>query len=277
MSNITGTSYFFDRARTRMGALERGAEQLQEQIATGKRLTTASQDAAAWQRLQGLIQVQADTRSFSGNIEVARSVLATTDTTLGNITTGLQRAHELALRAASGSLSPSDRAIIAEEMSAIVADLDELADTKDARGLPLFDDSAAAIPVADGVNVVTNESEGRVFGTIRATLSSYVTTLRTGDNAAGLAASQTAIAALTSASANVASIHGSIGARAARVEIVAAAAADSAEVIAVERKGIEATDLTATIADLQKTMTVLEATQASFSKLTQLSIFNYLR
>ncbi len=277
MSNITGTSYFFDRARTRMGALERGAEGLQEQIATGKRLTTASQDAAAWQRLQGLIRAQADNGAYTGNIELARSVLATTDTTLGSIQTGLQRAHELALRAASGSMSPSDRAIIAEEMSAIVADLEDLADTKDARGLPLFDGNAASIPVADGVSVVANEDETRVFGTIRATLSSYVTALRSGDNATAIAASNSAIAALGTASANVASLQGSVGARAARVEIVAAAADDAAEIIAVERKGIEATDLTATIADLQKTMTVLEATQASFSKLTQLSLLNLLR
>ena len=35
--------------------------------------------------------------------------------------------------------------------------------------------------------------------------------------------------------------------------------------------------MTATITELQKTLTVLQATQASFSKLTQLSLFNYLR
>lgn len=277
MNMITGTSYFFDRARTRMGALERDAETLQDQVATGKRLTAASQDSAAWQRLQGLVQAQADTAAYAGNIGTARSVLATADSTLKAVQNGLQRAQELTLRAASGTLSASDRAVIAEEIAAIVADLDDLAATKDGRGLPLFDAAAAPIPVGEDVTIVANEDPVRVFGTIRATLSDYVNTLRGGDNAATAAASNAAITALNGQIGDLAAVQGSVGARAARVEVVAAVAAKAGEVAAVERKGIEATDMTTAIAELQKTMTVLEATQASFSKLSQLSLFNFLR
>ena len=44
-----------------------------------------------------------------------------------------------------------------------------------------------------------------------------------------------------------------------------------------KRSGLEDTDITTTVVELQKTMTILSATQASFTKLSALSLFDYLR
>ena len=43
------------------------------------------------------------------------------------------------------------------------------------------------------------------------------------------------------------------------------------------RSALEDTDVTAAITNLQKTMTILQATQASFTKLASLSLFDYLK
>jgi flagellar hook-associated protein 3 FlgL len=40
---------------------------------------------------------------------------------------------------------------------------------------------------------------------------------------------------------------------------------------------LEDTDVTTAVTQLQKTLTILQATQASFTKLTSLSLFDYLR
>ncbi len=277
MPNITGTSYFFDHARNQMNALGKAADTLQSQISTGKKLANASDDSAAWQRLQTLVQAKADATSYSGNIDLARSVLTQTDTALGQIQTSLQRANELTIRAKSGTLSASDRAIVAVELQAIADDLGALGQTKDARGQPLFDASAAPIPVADGITVVVNEDPARALGTIASTLASYATTLKTADDATAASASATALDAINAAAANAAATQGAVGARAARLALVASTAQSNAGVTEQQRSAIEDTDLTSSIADLQKTMTVLNATQASFSKLTELSLFNYLR
>jgi flagellar hook-associated protein 3 FlgL len=45
----------------------------------------------------------------------------------------------------------------------------------------------------------------------------------------------------------------------------------------IERGNIEGIDVQEAVVQLQKTMLALEATQASFSKLTQLSLFDYIR
>ena len=273
---ITGTSYFFDSNRDRMTALTSAADRLQQQVATGKRLLAPSQDSAGWQRLQTLVQAKADGGAYAGNIALAKAVLEQSDTTMGSVQTQLQRANELAIKANSGVLSTSDRAAIAEELETIVADLASLADTKDARGLPLFDADAAAIPVGDGVNVVVNSDPTRVFGSIVADLTTYVAQLRD-PNADVAASSATAITAISTAVGSVAAQQGSAGARAARVELFEATAQDAAMVVEAQRTAVEDADLTTTIADLQKTMTILQATQASFSKLSELSLFNYLR
>ena len=43
------------------------------------------------------------------------------------------------------------------------------------------------------------------------------------------------------------------------------------------RSSLEDVDVTQAYTELSKTMTILTATQTSFSKLSQLSLFNYLR
>lgn len=273
---ITGTSYFFDHNRDRMAALTSTADRLQTQIATGKKLNAPGDDPAGWQRLQTLVTAKADGKAYAGNITMAKAVLEQTDGTLSTVQTQLQRANELTIKANSGILSTTDRAAIAEELAAIVEDLGKLADTKDPRGHELFTRNAAAIPIGEGVDVVVNSSRDAVFGTTIADLSAYVAQLRD-PNADVAASSSTMITKLGSAITNVAAQQGSVGARAARVELFEGAASDAAIVVEAQRSAVEDADLTTTIADLQKTMTILQATQASFSKLSQLSLYDYLR
>lgn len=273
---ITGTSYFFDHNRDRMSALTSTADRLQTQIATGKKLLTPGDSPAGWQRLQTLVTAKADNAAYAGNITMAKAVLEQTDSTLGTVQTQLQRANELAIKANSGILSTTDRAAIAEELAAIVDDLGKLADTKDPRGHALFSKDAAAIPIGDGVDVVVNSKLEAVFGDTIADLGTFVAQLRD-PNADVAASSATAITKIGSAISNVAAQQGSVGARAARVELFEGAATDAAVVVEAQRSAVEDADLTTTIADLQKTMTILQATQASFSKLSQLSLYDYLR
>jgi flagellar hook-associated protein 3 FlgL len=75
----------------------------------------------------------------------------------------------------------------------------------------------------------------------------------------------------------VLTVQASLGARAARVELEQAALGSADIDREVARAAIEDTDITAAITELQKTMTVLQATQASFSKLQGLTLFDYLR
>jgi flagellar hook-associated protein 3 FlgL len=72
-------------------------------------------------------------------------------------------------------------------------------------------------------------------------------------------------------------VRGSVGARSARLDLVSDQLTDTAANREIDRSALEDTDVTEAITELQKTMTILSATQASFTKLSQLSLFDYLR
>ena len=68
-----------------------------------------------------------------------------------------------------------------------------------------------------------------------------------------------------------------VGARLAWIDLTTERRTMLSEMNAGEQAGVGATDMAATIAQLQQTMLVLEASQASFTKLANLSLFDLIR
>lgn len=293
------TSLFYDRAASTMGRLSSQADRLQTDIATTKRLHTASDDSAAYARLQVIARDTADADATATNLGVAASVLQQADSTLTDIGAQIQRASELAIKARTGTNDATSLAAIADELDALRDQLMALGNATDARGQPLFggSDGAAAVsgsaaagytfastspsavPTGNGQSVQPSESAQRIFsnGTtnLLSTIDTLAAALRSGTAVDSAAA--TAIGDLRAASTQVVTVQTSLGARAARVEMEQAALTDAKVDREAARSAIEDTDVTAAITELQKTMTVLQATQASFTKLQGLSLFDYLR
>ena len=142
------TSQMFARPTQLMATLTQKADAIQTQIATGTKFTAPSSDAAAFLRLDGLKRGTADDLSNAANVKLAQGLLGQSDTTLASIETQLQRAHELTVQAANGTLSDDNRVAIAQNLQAITDDIYALANTKDVRGQPLFGSSEGVAYVA---------------------------------------------------------------------------------------------------------------------------------
>ena len=290
------TKLFYDRAANALGTLGARADTLQTQVSTGKRLTAASDDSVAYTRLRGIATANADADISAKNLDTAASVLAQAETTLGSVTTQLQRAAELTVQARGGTLDRTAREAIAAELDEIVEQLAALGNATDPRGQPLFggaDGGAAvtrnpdgswsfattlpsAIPTGDGQAVQPGDTAARLFaqpgGNTLQTIADLSATLR-----AGTAVPDATVTALADAQTQVGGVRASLGARAQRVDMDQAALKQTGIDREAVRSGLEDTDITATITELQKTMTILSATQASFTKLQGLSLFDYLR
>ncbi|BCA62956.1 hypothetical protein HMP09_2190 [Sphingomonas sp. HMP9] len=302
------TSLFYDRAAASMSSLGAKTDQLQTQISTGTRLSAPSSDSAAYQRLAGLKRDTVNDKAYVANLGTAESILKQGDTSLSAITDQLQSATELVTQAKTGTLNAANRKAIGEQIAGIVATLTNLANAKDARGQALFGggDGApavavdgtyalaakpvSAIPIGDGQSVQANETAARIFtvgGTTKADgsieggtntlamLSAIAAVLQSDDFTAGSLG--TSLADLGAAADQVSTVQASLGARAVRVDLETTRLTDVAADREATRSGLEDTDLTTTVVELQKTMTILSATQASFSKLSALSLFDYLR
>ncbi len=293
------TSLFYDGLSKRMSGLNARAGVLQTQIATGKKLAAPSDDAVASQQLSEFRRRDADAKVYSANMAVAGALLKQADSTLGSIALQFQRAIELTTQAGNGALNVESRRVIGTELSAIVDQLVELGNTRDLRGQPLFGSAdgtkavqraadgsfsfvstkVSEIPIADGQMIQATETAARIFesngGDVLTVLANFAAALEAGT--ATTDSPGETLEALTAASEQAGVVRASVGARGARIELSQAMLIETNTDREELRSSLEDVDVTAAITELQKTMTVLQATQASFSKMTSLSLFNYLR
>lgn len=294
------SSLLFDRASSRMTTLNATATRLQTQIATGKKLTSPSENVAVAQQIAEFTRKDADAEVYKTNLNLSASLLKQADGTLESITAQLQSALEVINQASTGTLNAGNRATLGQQLTSIVDGLIGLGNTTDLRGQPLFGSAAGTaavtknangsftynaapmlseIPIADGVTIQSTETAARIFnsgaGDTLAILSTLAAALSTGADVS--ADARAALDSITTATEQVSTVQASVGARAARVELqqtlLTNANADRAEL----RSSLEDVDVTEAITELQKTMTILSATQSSFAKLSSMSLFDYLR
>jgi flagellar hook-associated protein 3 FlgL len=296
------TSAFFNDTAKRLGAMNARAQTLQTEIATGKKIQTPSDAPGVSQQLAEISRKDADSAVYSDNLKTAESLLTQSDSILRQINSQLTRAKELATNAATGTQSAGDRKILGSELKSVLDAIVGLANVNNIRGEPLFGTTSAVkavvdngdgtftyaatnvseVPIADGQKVQATESAESLFkqnGTTidtLAVLSALATALQTGDATAQQTASDS-LDKLQSGLDQLSDVQASVGARGARVELQQALLQTADTDRASLRSKLEDTDITAAVVELQQMMTALSATQASFSKLAQLSLFDYIR
>ncbi len=303
--STNSTSAFYDRARGDMTSLRKQTEALQAQISSGNRLTRSSDDPVAASRLRSLARADTLSKIDTANANRATADLNIADATMSDITTAISRAKELAAQAANGTLSDTQRASIGKEMAAIHDTLFSLANTQDSNGKPLFggDNATSAYTLDASGNAtytgtarsaevslgqgqtVTRSLTGPEFlnfkvGGVDTNLMATVKTLAdalnagTGDLAG---AARGSLDALSAGLDSVTTAQTVVGSRLAWLDMTTERATRMAETRASEEQDVGGADFANSVARLQQMMTVLEASQASFTKLSQLSLFNQLR
>jgi len=154
----------------------RSLERSVERLSTGLRINRAADDAAGLtisERLRA--QVRGLARA-SQNATEGISLLQTAEGALAESNSILQRIRELAIQAANGVLTSSDRLEIQKEVDQLIDEVDRIAQTTEFNTKRLLDGSAAALyslddPTTVSVNILGNVGKGGNFQ-IRTTLLS---------------------------------------------------------------------------------------------------------
>ncbi len=110
----------------------------QQQLATGQRILTPSDDPAGASRALELTQAVSVNDQYQSNIDAARTRLNLEESTLNNVNSLLQNVRTLAVQANNSTLNNSDRASIALEIRQRLDELLSLANTKDENNDYLF-------------------------------------------------------------------------------------------------------------------------------------------
>lgn len=298
------TSAFYERANFQLGQLRTEAESLQTQISSGQRLERSSDDPVAAARLRTLSRASRLAEVDQVSSERATTDLQLSDGALSALANRIIRANELATQAASGTLTDVDRGTIATELLSIRDEIIALANARNGIGQSLFGGEATGLAyeeiggvvtyvgfgdapetnLGDGQNVARSLVGPEVFAftdangatDIFAVLGNLAAALNAGGAAAGAAAND-AIASLDAGLEKVTTSQTVVGTRLAWIETLDDRRTTATELRAQENESVGGTDLAASISRLQQVLTVLEASQSSFIRLANLSLFNLIR
>lgn len=302
----TSTSAFFDRAKNDIGSLRKRAETLQEQLGSGDKLTRSSDDPVAASRLRMLSRADNLSNIDESNANRGNADLTLADSALSTFADYIQRAKELTTLAANGTLTESQRASTGDELDELFKNLVGLANSRDSNGHSLFGGessgdaytldgsgnanyagtaSSGSLALGDGQSITRGitgpeflEFDDPNTGSatdLLAAIKALAAELKSG--ADPQKAANEGMTMLDTALDKVTTAQTVVGSRLNWIDLTNERRTNLGELRADEETQIGATDLPATIADLQQTLTVLEASQASFTKLAGLSLFDLIR
>ena len=301
------TKLLFDRASNQMSLVQNKLADSQAQLAQGKQILKPSDSpdqAAIVQRLKSLLSKQ---DSFQNSLSTMRSRLELEDSTLRSATGLLVRAKEIAVQAANDTLSTVNRQALGSELSAVRDQLLSLANTTDTNGTFLFSGSRSKYPPfaaknagepptyrGDQTKMSVMVGEQRSIPINRTGTETFVSINRTGSNQAvgffevmddlvnGIyssdgAAMQQGIKEMTDLMNGLTLAHADIGTDMNVVDQQSSVVEDTILNLKTTMSSVEDLDYAAAITKMNQQMLSLEAAQSSFSKMAQLTLFNYLK
>ena len=164
---------------------------LQTQMATGKRIQTASDDPQAAAQLSSLKSELSRMEVLQRNIDAANTSLSIEESTLGSINEALSRVRELSIQGNSSAISDKEREMLALEVDQIFDHVlswltrrnayDEYIFAGSATDAPAYDqdgvfqgnEQVRELNIAPGITVRTGDSGVAVFEEIDAGVNTF--------------------------------------------------------------------------------------------------------
>ncbi len=129
---------FFQRSVSAMTEQQSQLNRTNIQLASGKKMLTASDDPVSAAKILGLNKAIATVSQYQDNINRAETRLEHEETVVSSVVNLLQRANELAIQGNNDTLTPTDKQAIGVEVNQLLTELMGLANTKDPDGEYIF-------------------------------------------------------------------------------------------------------------------------------------------
>ncbi|PIT82046.1 flagellar hook-associated protein FlgL [Limnohabitans sp. 15K] len=299
------TSFLFDRATERMSKIQNRLATTQAQMAESKQILSPSDapdQAAAIQRLKGEVQRQ---DSHQRTLDVAMRRYTAEETALSASSDVLIRIKELGIQAANDTLSPDDRKGVAVELKALRDQLLSLGNTRDDSGNYLFSGTRVNTPAfaqgtdgkvsyqGDQTQTRIPAGEERTVQFTRAGTDVFSRVVRQdgksvgffdsldqmidGVNGSHTAKIQQGIADLTQMHNNLTLSQAQNGSDQTVVQSQLDMLSETTLRFKSTLSEIEDLDYAEAVTRMNKEQMALEAAMSSFSKISGLSLFDYIR
>jgi len=310
------TSMIFDAGRNTLMRQSADLAHTQQQLATGRRILTPSDDPIGSARALEVTQSKSVNTQFQTNQGYAQDALTVLESSLGNIGDTLSYIRTRAVEAGNGVFTDAELQAVASDVEAQFNALLATANSKDATGeylfsgfqsgQPAFSGGAAAsgagptaviyqgdegarsmqvgpsrvMPVAEPGSKVfmvdATSGESQMFSAI----SDFITELRKAptDPTRNIAAAvQTAIGGMDAGIDNVSTIRASVGSRMVELDAQVDLSAEHDLQYADTLSRLQDLDYNEALSRFSQQQTVLQAAQQSYVQVTGLSLFDLIR
>jgi flagellar hook-associated protein 3 FlgL len=262
----------------RQSGLSRAVAQTAAMVSTGKKIQQPSDDPVAAARVASIRKTQVNEKAWMSNLNVGLSMSDQADGVLRQMSDRMAHARELTVAAASGSLSPADRATIGAELRGIATEMTEYADTRTSTGNKLFsDDAALKFRFSDSLVMAPVPSQSDVFDVGGTNLSQMLVDAAVAVESGASAAIGASLTALDTGISKTSDVAADIGVRGARMTALREQKIDQGIELSAERSGLEDTDLTEALARLNLQTVTLDAARAAFARINRENLFDLLR
>ena len=289
------TAQYYRVNAEQMQARQNKVAESQAKLGSGKQMLHPSEDPSKADLISRLESARERQGVYSKNIDAAETRLTSEETVLTSMTQIMQRITELTVQASNDTLAAADRDVIGAEVRAMRNELLKLTNTQDLNGNYIFSgnkvDSPAFVEDASGV-VSYNGDYGRLELNVSDVRKMTVNTLGpelfsaddfaalddlvlglTTDDGAGIRSSLTT---LNPISDRLTTSYGTMAGRIVSIETQRAVTEDTELRLTELLQREDDLDYATAVTELTQESVALQALQASFAKLSQLTLFNYI-
>ena len=290
------TAQYYKTNADQLQTRQNKVAEVQAKLGSGKQLLHPSENPSKADLISRLESGKERQAVYGKNVDAAQTRLTSEEAVLTSMTQIMQRITELTVQGGNDTLAPEDRAVIAAEVKALRDELLNLANTQDINGNYIFSGNKVQVPafVESSSGVVTyNGDHGRLqinvsdvrrlsintigpelFSTADfAALDDLVTKLNA-DNGSGI---RSAISAVETINNKLTVSYGTMASRVAAIESQRTIIEDTELRIDELLLREDDLDYAEAVTELTQESVALQALQASFAKLSQLTLFNFLR
>jgi flagellar hook-associated protein 3 FlgL len=287
-------SMLYSSANTSLAKQMATMQNLTEQVSSSKQLNKPSDNPADVRSAVGLYDTLAQLNQFGRNIDSATSRLSAMDDALSSAGQLIQRANELAIQGANGTLSPTDRQNIAAEVSQLTEAMAQDANAKVGSSYIFsgFKTDTPAYQVIGSGQVGAYQGDNGVVlarvgpsSTIQISMAGNtvfqsgidaLTQLQTDLNG-GQAVQASTIAQISNALQNLSQAQATVGARENRVTDAKNTQQNLITSNQALLSGLQDVNMPAAITALTQAQTTYQASLAVTAKVMQTSLIDYLR
>ncbi len=300
------TQTLFESGAARLGEVQSGLLKTQQQVASGRRILTPSDDPVGAARALEVTQSQSINTQHGVNRQHAKSALVSVEGALESATSLLLEVKTNIVTAGNGSLTDSQRGFLATELRSRFEALLSIANSRDGMGnyqfsgyqttTPPFTETATGAQYqgdqgqrllqVDATRQMAISNPGQavfqgggqdIFNTLKDLIALLQTPVVTPADAAALSSGLALAGSNTDlALDNVLTVRASVGTRLQEIDALDFAGEDRNLQYSQTLSELQDVDYTQALTQLSQQQFIFEAAQRSFVTVSGLSLFNFL-